>query len=82
MQFNKELVDCFLSVVPKYPVGYDVKIKGGAYHGFTGVVSSTNPHQLSKPKVLILCDEKNNKIKPFEFDISSGNSIAGLECIY
>jgi len=82
MQFNKELVDCFLSVVPKYPVGYDVKIKGGVYNGFTGVVASINSHQLSKPKVLVLSDEKNKKIEPFEFDVSSRSAYADLECIY
>ena len=35
-QFNRELVDCFLSIMPKYPVGSEVRIKNGINKDFTG----------------------------------------------
>ncbi|OQY98697.1 MAG: hypothetical protein B6D35_11295 [Candidatus Brocadia sp. UTAMX2] len=70
-QFNKELVDCFLSVVPKYPVGCEIRIKNGKYMNFTGVVSSLNTHQLLKPKIRLLTDNMKNKISPIEIDCSS-----------
>ena len=79
-QFNRELVDCFLGVMPKYPVGSEVRIKNGIYKDFTGVVMSLNIQQLSRPKVKLLCDAKKNKITPFEFDLSSNSSI-DMECI-
>ncbi|MFN3532617.1 MAG: HD-GYP domain-containing protein [Candidatus Brocadia sp.] len=80
-QFNKELVDCFLSTVPKYPVGFEVKIKNGAYKDFTGVVASLNLHQLSKPKVRLLYDDKKQKISPVEIDLSSQGVNVEMECI-
>lgn len=80
-QFNKELVDCFLLTVPKYPVGFEVKIKNGTYKDFTGVVASLNLHQLSKPKVRLLYDDKKNKISPVEIDLSSQGVNVEMECI-
>jgi len=79
-QFNKELVECFLGVMPKYPVGSEVRIKNGINKDFTGVVMSLNTQQLSRPKVKLLRDVKKNKITPFEFDLSSNSSI-DMECI-
>ncbi|MDN3513947.1 MAG: HD-GYP domain-containing protein [Candidatus Brocadia sp.] len=80
-QFNKELVDCFLNVVPKYPVGFEVRIKNGMYKDFTGIVSSLNAHQLSKPKVKLLCDPKKKKIDPIEIDLSSQSTPIEMECV-
>ena len=81
-QFNKELVDCFLSAVPKYPVGFEVSIKNDTYKDFTGIVSSLNIHQLSKPKVRLLYDDKKNKINPIEIDLSSqGANNIEMECV-
>ncbi len=81
-QFNKELVEYFLSVMPKYPAGSDIKVKGGSFNGYTGIVVAVNILNLSKPKVRILCDEKKNKIKPFDIDLSSSTSaITDMECV-
>lgn len=80
-QFNKELVDCFLLSVPKYPVGYEVRIKNGTYKDFTGVVASLNLHDLSKPKVKLLLDDKKNKIGPLVLDSSSQGILIEMECI-
>jgi len=66
--------------MPKYPVGSEVRIKNGINKDFTGVVMSLNIQQLSRPKVKVLCDDKKNKITPFEFDLSS-NSTMDMECI-
>ncbi len=79
-QFNSELVECFLGVIPKYPVGSEVKIKNGKYKDFTGVVLSLNIQQLTRPKVKLLCDARKNKITPCEIDLSSDIS-TDMECI-
>lgn len=80
-QFNRELVDCFLSIVPKYPVGFEIRIKSDAYKGFTGVVSALNILQLSKPKIRLLYDDKKNKIKPLDINLSSHGGYIDMECI-
>lgn len=79
-QFNRELVECFLNVMPKYPVGSEVRIKNGIYKGFTGVVMSLNIYSLSRPKVKMLSDAKKNKIQPFELDLGT-DSVTDMECI-
>ena len=79
-QFNKELVDCFLSVVPKYPVGYEVRVIYGEYQGYTGVVALVNHQQLSSPKILLLNDNRKKKIKPIELDLSSSPRRIEIEC--
>jgi len=79
-QFNKELVDCFLNVVPKYPLGSEVIIKDGFYKDFTGYVLSLNPQQLSKPKIIILYDARKNKIEPIEIDLC-GNNSTDIKCV-
>ncbi|MDG6026602.1 MAG: HD domain-containing protein [Candidatus Brocadia sp.] len=81
-QFNKELVDCFLSVVPKYPVGCEIRIKNGNYMNFTGVISSLNTRQMAKPKVKLLADNMKNKISPVEIDFSSEGIGMEMECIW
>lgn len=82
VQFNREIVECFLTVMPKYPVGYDIKIKDGVYKGFTGIVVSVNITQLSKPKIRLLGDDKKNKIQPVEIDLSANIAAIDMECIY
>ena len=81
-QFNRELIDRFLNSIPKYPVGFDVRIKTGKHKDFVGVVLSLNLYELSKPKVKILYDDKKNKIAPFEMDLStSNNANIEMECV-
>ncbi len=80
-QFNKELVDFFLSVVPKYPVGFEVRIKSGEYKDFTGIIAELNKHDLPKPKVRLLCNHKKIKIDPIDIDLSAQGVTAELECV-
>ncbi len=80
-QFNRELVDCFLTIVPKYPVGFEVRIKSGVYKNFTGVVSALNIHQLSRPKIRLLNDDKKNKVKSIDIDLTSYSGQIDMECI-
>lgn len=79
-QFNRELVDYFLNVIPKYPLGSEIIINNGLYKDFTGYVLSLNLQQLSRPKIILLYDNKKNKIKPVEIDLSSNSSL-DIKCI-
>lgn len=81
-QFNKELVNCFLEITPKYPTGSKVKIINGAYEDFTGyVVSITDRKQLCKPKIRLLYDRENKRITPVEIDLSAETYPFRLKCI-
>ncbi|MBM4056006.1 MAG: HD domain-containing protein [Planctomycetes bacterium] len=79
-QFNKELVNCFLSVMPKYPVGSEVKVTQGMYKDFTGVVAFIDVSHMTRPRVKLLNDDKKNKIKPIEIDLSREASYE-IQCI-
>lgn len=79
-QFNEELVNCFLTVMPKYPVGSEIKVIRGMYKDFTGVVASVEISQMTRPKVKLLCDNKQGKIKPVEIDLKSDASFE-IQCI-
>lgn len=81
-QFNEELVNCFLEVMPKYLVGSEVRIKNGRYKEFTGYVISLNRDHLSKPKVKLLYDNEKNKIKPLEIDLSAEREDIDMQCIW
>ena len=80
-QFNEELVDCFLRIVPKYPVGSEIKIKNGRYRDFTGIVVSLDKYEISKPEIRLLYDSQKKKIIPFEIDLCDDSSKIELECI-
>ncbi|MBW7942254.1 MAG: hypothetical protein H3C64_07590 [Candidatus Kuenenia stuttgartiensis] len=79
-QFNEELVNCFLTVMPKYPVGSEIKVIRGMYKDFTGVVASVEISQMTRPKVKLLYDNKQGKIKPVEIDLKSDASFE-IQCI-
>lgn len=81
-QFNRELVNCFLEIIPKYPVGSKVKVKNSKYEGFTGyVISISDREQLCKPKIRLLYDSKRNRISPVEIDLSTEKYPIDLQCI-
>ncbi len=80
-QFNKELVDCFLQIVPKYPIGCEVLMISGRYRDFSGIVSSLNKYDISKPKIRLLYDNNKKKIMPFEIDLSTDKFNTAMECI-
>ncbi|SOH04617.1 HD-GYP domain-containing protein [Candidatus Kuenenia stuttgartiensis] len=80
--FNKELVRYFLDLLPKYPVGTEIKIKNGAYEGFTGFVFSLNRDSLNRPVIKILYDNNKKKINPVVIDLSSVGRNITIQCIF
>jgi len=78
--FNRELVDVFLSITPKYPTGSEIRIKNGIYKGFTGYVMSVNEDTILRPKIKIMYDRNENAIKPMEIDLRYDNRIE-IECV-
>ncbi|KPK88542.1 hypothetical protein AMJ80_10930 [bacterium SM23_31] len=67
--FNAEIVDKFLSIVPRYPVGSTCEITSGKYTGYHGVVVYLDENNLNIPKIRLLYDTNENRIKPINIDL-------------
>jgi len=68
--FNTELVRTFRRIVQIYPRGTQVRVMGGAYDSFIGVVSETSDKHVSRPKVILVLDAQRNRITPEQIDTS------------
>lgn len=66
--FNREVVDAFRRVVPVYPKGTEVMVRGEPYDRFVGLVSDVNPNVLARPFVILYRDGHGKTILPIEID--------------
>lgn len=65
---NLEVVECFLTTIPVFPVGARAVIEGGKLAGFSGVVVENRSGQLDRPIVRLTHDRNGWPISPDEFD--------------
>lgn len=77
--FNREMVDLFLSVLPRYPVGARVEVTGGRWAGYTGVVARLPVDVREPPVVRLLTDPTGSRIDAVEVD--GGKEEAPLRCL-
>lgn len=77
---NKAIVHAFRRVVPVYPLGTDVLVRGATtvdkYHNFRGIVSRVNPNALDKPIVLLTKDNRGKGIEVTEIDLLKETSLS------
>ena len=72
-KLNADIVKCFLSIVPMFPVGTHVRITTtpiAELQGCFGVISKVNPDRVHEPKVLVYESKNHQKIKPISIDFS------------
>jgi HD-GYP domain-containing protein (c-di-GMP phosphodiesterase class II) len=67
--FNAEILDFFLGMVPRYPVGFNCEIIEGEYLEYKGVVIALNPDSLNTPVIRILYNPEGKRVKPFDLDL-------------
>jgi putative nucleotidyltransferase with HDIG domain len=67
---NQEVLDVFCSAVPVFPVGMTIRVTNGRWIGHRGVVARVNRHALARPVVRILRNQRDERIAPFEIDLS------------
>ncbi|MFC1731855.1 HD domain-containing phosphohydrolase [candidate division KSB1 bacterium] len=67
--FNAEILNSFLNIVPRYPVGSNCEVLSGEYAGFKGVIVAIDPEQLNIPIIRLLYDIKNERIKPINVNL-------------
>jgi len=66
--FNVEIVNKFLSIVPRYPVGSTLEVTSGKYIGYKGVVIEMNQSNLNAPKIRLLYNQSGVRIEPITID--------------
>jgi len=78
-QFNREVAELFLSILPPFPLGARVVVTSGRWHGHTGVVARLDPRAMERPVIRILADETGQRLEAFELDLARDEAaISGL----
>ena len=66
---NREIVHHFLSILPVFPVGIEVRITQGRLKGYRGVVARVNEKSMDKPVVRVLFDDRGRRIAAFDYEL-------------
>jgi HD-GYP domain-containing protein (c-di-GMP phosphodiesterase class II) len=76
---NKEIVQHFLSILPVFPVGLEVRITQGRLKGYRGVVARVHPRAMDRPVVRVLYDDRDHRVQAFDYDLlkEKGAAVAG-----
>jgi HD-GYP domain-containing protein (c-di-GMP phosphodiesterase class II) len=67
--FNRQAVEIAMQVVPPFPVCSNVKVTGGKYAGWEGVVAAVPRTDLGRPKVRLLFNEQFRRVEPVEINL-------------
>jgi len=67
---NAEAVRIFLSGVAPYPICSPVVLENGPRAGCSGVVVEVPRDELARPVVRLLCNERGERIEPFEIALA------------
>jgi putative nucleotidyltransferase with HDIG domain len=71
---NSELLEVFLSAVPRFPVGMTVRVTSGRLAGASGVVAKVNRWALDRPVVRLTRDAAGRRIK-VDLDLSDSDDV-------
>lgn len=74
-QLNREVVQAFLRVVPVYPMGTQVLVRGGEYDNHQAVVTRVNTTRLDRPVITVIRDAHGEKINQVEIDLTANPEI-------
>ena len=67
---NAEVLSAFKRVIPIYPRGTQVILRGNPYNNYLAVVSKVDPGQFEKPSVVLLRDANRNRVAPLQINLS------------
>jgi len=65
---NQEVVAAFALTIPVFPIGAPVRLEGGRYAGYQGVVVENRPGALDRPVVRLTRDAEGRLLEPDDFD--------------
>ncbi len=69
---NSQLVDCFLSILPRHAVGAEVEIATGPLTQWRGIVVEIDAEDAHRLRVRILFDPRGRSVSPFEIECRTG----------
>jgi putative nucleotidyltransferase with HDIG domain len=75
-RYNREIVAAFRRVVPVYPKGTEVVLRGDPFDGFRAIVADVNPKRLHRPTVQLLADSHFRRVEPDEIDLFAHPTVA------
>jgi putative nucleotidyltransferase with HDIG domain len=67
---NREVTECFLSMLPLLPKGMGVVVRSGEHQGHWGVVVQINKRHPERPLIRLLYDPQGERIQPIDVDLS------------
>jgi putative nucleotidyltransferase with HDIG domain len=67
---NREIVHHFLSILPVFPVGIEVRFTQGRFKGYRGVVARVNDRAMDRPVVRVLYDDRGRRIAGFDYELA------------
>ncbi len=70
-RLNAEVVGRFLDVLPQWPLGTDVVLKGGAHEGARAVVVGADAGQAERPRVRVYADRHGRRVPPTEVTLAA-----------
>jgi putative nucleotidyltransferase with HDIG domain len=74
-QLHPELVRTFLEIVPIFPAGYAVRLVGGAFDRWQGIVARIGAPDINRPVVRVVCKPDGEEVAPFEIDLARDASL-------
>jgi putative nucleotidyltransferase with HDIG domain len=63
-RYNREVVSAFRRVVPVYPRGAQVILRGGRWNNYLGVVCRVDQRRLDRPDVVLALDNRKRRVQP------------------
>jgi HD-GYP domain-containing protein (c-di-GMP phosphodiesterase class II) len=67
---NRDIVGHFLSIMPVFPVGLEVRVTQGRLKDYRGVVARINEKAMERPVVRIIYDDRGRRIQGFDLDLT------------
>jgi HD-GYP domain-containing protein (c-di-GMP phosphodiesterase class II) len=67
---NREMVDIFLTSLPRFPLGTQVTVLEGPWQNHVGVVARLNRVAMDRPVIRLLTSPAGERIEPVELDLS------------
>jgi putative nucleotidyltransferase with HDIG domain len=70
MQLHSNLISLFLEIVPVYPTGYPVRLVGGAFDRWQGIVAKLGHPDINRPIVRVFVKPDGSEVDPIEIDLA------------
>ncbi len=67
--FNQEVVELLHKILPPFPTGIEVRLRGGSLDGASGIVVDVHAQELGRPDVLVFANAKGERIEPREISL-------------